>query len=213
MATGLSFEYILRHDSDKPHCSDRAREHRMQDVDDIITSIGYAEPGYDDPEVCVLLGNWNDFSQRAYDLLERAGYSLEWSDEWTCCDGCGKALRTSPDSYGWQQAGVLANGCEFFCLGCVDWAEHLESIEDDDTQAVRSSCNPAEFGYQLVSQAGEFENGLHVGQNDKPKDILKKLHDSGHKQIVFRISGVGQFDVAFEAWEKISTDNADGTND
>ncbi len=206
MASGLTFEYILKHDTKTAHCaSNAAAGDRLRQLEYIESANGYAEPGYADPEKCVLFGNWNHFSHKAYDLCEQAGYALEWSDEWSTCGDCGKAVRTSPDSYGWQASYVLLNECEIVCVNCIDWSDYLSSIEDDAHKAVRSSCDPSQFGYRLASSAGEFENGFHPGQNDKPADILKRLHAAGHNRIVFRISGVGQFDVEFEAWEWIGT--------
>src|SRR5678816_1797897 len=45
----------------------------------------------------------DDTMKRLSDLAEKAGYAVEWSDEWSTCDDCGKAVRTSPDSYGWKR--------------------------------------------------------------------------------------------------------------
>lgn len=210
--SGLSFEYILEHDSGEPHCSERTREMRATEIEYITYADHYAEPGYDDPKRAILFGNWNNFSKRVYDILERAGYELEWSDEWDICGECGKAVRSSPDSYSWTPYYVLSDG-DLTCLDCIDWAEYLESIEDDGRKTCMSACNPAEYGYKLLEQ--DLQNGFHPGQTDDPREILKRLQAEGKTGIVFRISGVGQFDMTFEVWQKIQEEDNDNeaTND
>jgi hypothetical protein len=198
-------QYILRKSlCREAHCS--GGPHRLRYAESEIETLGYAteyaEPGYDNPKSGILFANWNHFPGKATDLLERAGYAVEWSDEWHICDGCGKAVRTSPDSYGWQAAYILNDDSKILCLDCVDWAEYLESIENTPRAAVPSTCNPADFGYTRIQDG--FENGLHPGQNDDPATILAGLRATGHRHVVFRISGVGQFDVGFEAWDRTS---------
>lgn len=200
--TKLSLDYIVNaaiHDMEngkaKPHCGDsRGR------ADEIDYANGYAEPGYSDPDKCILFANWNEYPTRLADILERAGYAIEWSDEWSTCEDCGRAIRTSPDSYGWQASYVILNECEIVCNDCVDWQEYCDSLADNPRKAVPSRVNPADYGYERLSDAGAFENGFHPGQTDDPAKILNTLHAQGKTGILFRISGVGQFDVSFETW-------------
>lgn len=53
------------------------------------------------------------------DLLERAGYGIEWCDEWTDCCNCGKVVRTSPDSYFWWPQWYWLSECEIECRQCA----------------------------------------------------------------------------------------------
>ena len=72
----------------------------------------YAEPGYSAPEKpgsLILFGNWNHCAhfrtgKHYADLavLLRRGHAMEWEDEWSTCNDCGKAFRTQSDSYGWK---------------------------------------------------------------------------------------------------------------
>ena len=163
---------------------------------------GYAEPGYDDPAGGVYFANWNDIGNdktmgRVADLIEKAGGQIEWEDEWYTCDVCGKAFRTSPDSYGWTPSYVVLHDCEFVCLDCVDREEYLESIQDNPKAC--SFFNPTECGYIRID--GEWETGFHPGQNDKPAEVLKKLHAAGHKRVVFYMAGKGQFDCTWQAYK------------
>lgn len=220
--TGLSHEYILRHSLCRtPHCAGPyelrdtplaewpAKERELylrraeSEIDDIRYAPEYAEgEGYGDaPERGILFGNWNYFSRDVTDLLEKVGYAIEWNDEWTTCDGCGKALRTSPDSYSWQPGYLReADSCETYCHECADIESVLESYEDQPTRALNDHIDPGEYGYRKLE--GDFESGWHPGQNDNPQEIYDRLVALGHKRLLFVIDGVGQFDIGFSIWEK-----------
>jgi hypothetical protein len=161
----------------------------------------YAEPGYSDPKKGILFANWNKFSGDVTRLLENYGYEIEWSDEWSTCQECGKAIRMSPDSYGWQPSYFIMNDCELFCTACCPMEEYLESLEDNPRTALNDHIDPADYGYEKLE--GDFENGFHPGQNDNTKEIYKRLHDQGHKRLLFNIDGVGQFDISFSIWKKV----------
>jgi hypothetical protein len=45
-----------------------------------------------------------------------------------------------------------------------------------------------------------YEAGWYDGQNDNPQDIYDRLKDD--YDVVFSITGKGQFDTHFEAWVK-----------
>ncbi len=77
----------------------------QSEVDNIGYATDYAEPGYDTPKRGILFANWNRLPKDFDRILERAGYAIEWSDEWTTCEDCNKAYRTSADSYVWESAG------------------------------------------------------------------------------------------------------------
>lgn len=177
------------------------------EVENLGYAPSYAEPGYTNPEKGVIWANWNNLPRDLDRVLERAGYAVEWSDEWANCDDCQRAVRTSPDSYGYQPYYVFVDDCTIVCLDCVDWAEYLESIEDDATKAVVRKCNPADYGYTRISDAGEYESGFHAGQTDDPRKVLADLQSRGHSHIVFRIPETSQFYIKFEVWEKRSDDD------
>jgi hypothetical protein len=133
-------------------------------------------------------------------LLENYGYQLEWSDEWSTCQECGKAVRMQPDCYGWQPSYFIMN-CELFCKDCCPMEEYLESLEDNPRTALNDHVNPEDYGY--VKLEGDFENGFHPGQNANPKEIFARLKAAGHKRLLFNIDGVGQFDISFSIWKKV----------
>ena len=176
------------------------------DLENMQWSQGYAEPGYDDPKRGILFSNWNHFPRGVDDLLEKAGYAIEWEDEWSTCHGCGKAVRESPNCYSWQPSYIVMHDCERLCLECVDWAEYLESIEDNPRVACMACCDPEEHGYRRLSDAGEYESGFHAGQTDDPVKILAQLKSQGKTGIVFRVSETSQFYIRFEVYQRIAED-------
>lgn len=89
----------------------------------------------------------------------------------------------------------------------------IEKVETARTTAERSRRNaaPVTVGNLRTSkrtagcfagEPGEYENGFHDGQNADPKAILRDLHERGIRHVVFRTTGMGQFDINFEAWRK-----------
>lgn len=200
--------YVNRGDHEHTKADyDRQRARSAESaIDNLHYANGYAEPGYTDPAKSVLFANWNIFPRGIESVLERAGYAIEWEDEWTTCNDCGKAVRTSGDSYHWQPYYVLFNECEIVCLDCVDWPDYLQSIEDDPNAACVAECNPADHGYSLLSDRSEYESGFFPGQTDRPVDVLKKLQDAGHTGIVFRLSETSQFYCKWEVYKRDTDD-------
>lgn len=150
----------------------------------------------------VIFANWNNIPQRVFDLLEQYGYECEWSDEWSTCDDCCKAIRTSPDSYSYIGQYWITEG-SIICAKCVidnSVGDYLESLEDHPTSAVTLDVDPSEFGYTL--QESNFENGFHAGQNDDPEKIHARLKALGYMGIVFKLDSVGQFDQRFSVYYK-----------
>lgn len=178
----------------------------------------YAEPGYDAPKAGILFGNWNDKTQydtttrtfrtldtrpsRFAKIAEAAGYTCEWYDEWATCDDCYKAVRTSPDSYGWRRSyAILERDSAFLCAECVkaDPAAYLEELLDNPRRADTLDLDLAGFGFTKYN--GTYENGMHPGQTDDPTKITADIRAAhGPVEIVFQIPAVGQFDIEFTAW-------------
>ena len=181
---------------------DRQRwQSAMSEIDNLLYACQYAEPGYVQPRKGVLMANWNVFSTDVTDLLEKYGYSIEWSDEWATCDGCCKAVRTSPDSYSWVASFGIEEGT-LLCHECIkeNPADYLESLEDRPDAVLTLDIDPIEHGYTLVE--GDFEAGLHPGQIDNPKAIYERLRAAGHHGLLFKIDAQCQFDVTFSVYRR-----------
>lgn len=92
-----------------------------QEIENLEWASDYAEPGYKTPEKGIVFADWNVFPTVVCSILERYGYEIEWSDEWSICGDCGKAVRTQPDGYCWKpywNQELISNG-EFCCLDCA----------------------------------------------------------------------------------------------
>lgn len=189
----------------------RGRSH----IEDVTLCTGYAEPGYTDPESGVIaFGNWNDVTEydektnqrtvlddtpkRLCAALEKLGAEIEWSDEWTFCCGCNKAVRSSPNSYDWQRS-YCENEGEPVCRECVNPVAVLEQLENDPTQSLTlDNVDPAAHQYTRIEQ--DFEHGLHGGQDASPHKIALALRDQGITRFIFRLDEKSQFYFTFSAW-------------
>ena len=184
----------------EPHCArgDWRREARAI-VENLNYAAEYAEPGYEDPRKGILFANWNYFPSELEGILERYGFAIEWDDEWSTCDGCDKAVRTSPDSYGWQPSSLVTEGA-ILCRDCL-FAEDIETLENQPRRALNVyGLNPAAYGYTKLE--GDFESGWYPGQNDNPETIFTRLSPT-HPRLLFVIDTTGQFDIGFSIWEKL----------
>ena len=165
---------------------------------------GCNEPGYDDKPV--LLANWNHVPPHVFDKLESLGYSCEWSDEWATCCECGKAVRTSPNSYDWQPSYIIMHECELLCLECADPVEYYESIENTPGKAASNEFAykyPIEnYGYTQVNDDA-YTNGLYPGHNDDPKKILSDLLSNDPTgRYIFALDYTSQFEIGFSVYRK-----------
>lgn len=194
----------------------------------------YADPGYqlEHGHHGVVFGNWNprrfprgddapltkeeNIGPRLAAAFEWLGYDLQWSDEWTRCGECYRAMRTQPDSYGWTMFGAwVDDACEYFCADCLraDMATSLEPYHDAPHNAVTWATSADMMAAGWTQYAPEdphaYENGWHPGQTDDPAEILAEIKRSQEEDrpVVFLIDGVGQFDMRFSAWVRDETDD------
>ena len=112
-------QYVLRKSLCRPVESYTVRQ-AEQEIDNLLYSHDYAEPGYETLKRGILFANWNLFCAKAVTLCERMGFEIEWSDEWTTCSDCDKAVRTSPDSAYWTPSYVITKDGDFWCKECND---------------------------------------------------------------------------------------------
>jgi hypothetical protein len=193
--------------------SAKTSQGRLQ-IDGITVCTAYAEPGYSDPSSGVIaFGNWNavtrydgnnfvtldDVPARLGTILEKVGCELQWSDEWACCDQCGRAVRTKPDSYSWQPSDAITDD-GFTCHECLedDPADYLQSLEGDSRRCLTIDLDLEAAGYKLL--ADDFENGLYGGQADRPELIAEALHEQGVERFIFKLDSTRQFDMSFSVW-------------
>lgn len=195
--------------------------------------VGIAEPGYGDESTPWALGNWNpkrfrsgdeppltneeSLPSRLCDALERIGVEAHWLDEWIQCTECQCIVRNQPDSYGWLPYYLEAvETCDIVCLDCVpddanEFNDLLTEFDyiDNPTRALMDRITAD----QLISAGwekhnGEYANGWHPGQDDDPREINTAIRaENSDVQVLFRVSGKGQFDMHFEAWTRPQPDD------
>lgn len=171
------------------HCADFAGE--------------YGEPGYGQPESGILFANWNDVPKGLAEWLEKCGFELEWSDEWTIAGNTGKAYRTSPNSYSWESSLVYCDGD--YLTRDDDLADIIDACSMSDwnqpTGCVPSWVESADIedcGFTL--QNPNLESGWFPGQTDDPAKIARAAFDNGARRVVFRKTENSQFYCRFECW-------------
>lgn len=111
-----------------PHCGQPAT---LNDAENVNWSAEYAEPGYSTPAKGIVFADWNGFPKDFDRVLERAGYAVEWSDEWATCEDCYRAFRTQPSHMDWRPIYSWDGDCSLVCRDCLQdrypTSEDLES--------------------------------------------------------------------------------------
>ena len=187
---------------------------------------GCAEPGYDD--VQMLAADWNPerfkFQDKGFkhsktskiaqwiETYFNGDLALEWSDEWASCGDCYKAVRTSPDSYGWEPYYIMFHA-ELVCGDCMQEnpADGIEAYMNSTSRAIPSwFIESAENeGFYCIlddpyykDQCKRFETGFHPGQNDTPEKALEEIYEvvsekwfHENMDYLFAITSRGQFDL------------------
>jgi len=179
---------------------------------------GIAEFGYNDYPA--LAGDWwirkeGNLTCRLLNWIDENKEELNldalWHDEYMPCSECGKAVRTTADSYGWEPSYVWTCDCEIACHECIEADNKLDDkilIEDViDYYSNRTDKAVYSWFYEYIETAGfvcyspdeycqRFETGFHPGQNDDPKDVAKDIEaELPDYDYIFKIDSVGQFDV------------------
>lgn len=144
---GILSAKMDRTDTLSAACKEIATREGRSRIDDVRFYSGYAEPGYTDNPNGIAVGNWNTVSRWCLkekksvvvdttpklfsELLEKLGISLEWDDEWSTCDQCGKLIRTQPDSFDW--APFYESDGETVCHNCEDPNTEEESEDINES--------------------------------------------------------------------------------
>jgi hypothetical protein len=174
---------------------------RLETLDECYSFYeDYAEPGYSlqEHEAGILAANWNDVPRELYEQLEQY-YAMEWCDEWDRCTDCNKAVRCSPDSYGWQASYHIIEG-DSVCGECIkkDPDEYIESLINNPDKCDTLGLDLEEHGFQLLETN---EAGLHEHQfsAEPPLDMYIR----GRKtwlEIVFQLDESRQFDMSYSMY-------------
>lgn len=202
---------------------------------------GYAEPGYGSDDSVIVMGNWNparfphgdepaltaeeNLMPRLAEALERAGAEIEWFDEWTQCQECYRAVRTSENSYHWKPSYVWLDDCTIVCASCaIAMGEDALASYVNDTDKCVTWCEAAHLeslGYVQwePSNPHTYESGWHPGQTDKPADILADIRRTvpeptelspAEGDVIFMLDESSQFYIRFSAYVRTRTDTDEG---
>jgi hypothetical protein len=169
---------------------------------------GIADNGLDDKTI-LITANWNNIPDKLHDFIDNV-FKTHWIDEYASCEVCNKAIKTSPNCYGWEP-GFIVTEYGLICQNCIKDDEGIqeEIIEyyiNETNKAVPSwFCpllkNHGFICYSIDDYCEKFESGFHPGQTDDPvkiaKDIQKTLPDY---DFIFKIDSIGQFDVHFSVF-------------
>ena len=225
-------EYLMYVDEHYREC--RGNANRYEAADDLLTHLKGTE---DAEEMFLIVDSWdfirefhswaNDkyrkelYEETRYDYpedLENQRYFTAWldyltqgmwgfSDEYSVCEHCNKAFRTSPDSYSWTANYWLGDGF-IICDECVkeDFAEeYLESLHNNPKTAntILSDDEMENAGYEKINR-DSYESGWY-GRCDDPQDILEKeMETNPDYDYVFSICGNGQFHTDFDLWRRVA---------
>lgn len=172
---------------------------------DISWAPDYAEPGYSHAPEGIAFADWNPRRyERIGKLLEKCGMQTEWSDEWTTCANCGKAIRIHADCYHWTPYYWFdeKNG-EEICGGCLRddkrrQSDYVESLIGNPRLAVVFDWLDLEdYFFECVRE--QCESGWHPGQTDNPEKIINDYPD---KDVIFRLDDQSQFYIRFSVWTR-----------
>jgi hypothetical protein len=184
-------------------CNSGGADAARREIETIDSCAKYGEPGYHNPAYGIVFANWNYFPRELGAILERAGYAVEWSDEWVIDYESDKAYRTLPNGHGWLPyyveiddgivgGDVIESGGDHTRWYVEEW------LRNNPQRANHFTINLASFGFCLVS---EHETGFHPGQTDDPRKIFARLREQNPDcDVVFSIHSKGQFDTAWQAW-------------
>lgn len=164
----------------------------------------YAEKNPDEKyrDGTVRLHSVEEHYPRLFAAMEEQGIEFQWHDEWIIDHNGGmggKAYRTSGDSYHWESSILWTDGD--FLTPDDDITDWIEECVDNPRMCfpshVWSDAELMEQGFEEY-ECG-YANGWYPGQTDDPVKISELIrgHMGADTQILFKLSGVGQFDIRF----------------
>lgn len=180
----------------------------------------YGEPGYGNLNTSlIILGNfWRRVDGQLKDYfhkyprigrqLEAQGVELEWEDEWVVDYNYDKAYRCQPDSYSWAPSFAFTEDGEILTPdddieAWIDYARNNVRVAITTRQVPKVESLLEAAGWTRRPEDGDFASGWHPGQTDDPKVIDAELRaEHGDIDVLFVVTGVGQFDIHFAAFFK-----------
>ena len=164
----------------------------------------------------ILVTDWNKKKFKSLDNWLSGQYHkgvqvlTGFDDQYTHCSGCNGLICTTPMYYG-DTGRYQYIECDILCKNCIleDPEEIIENCLNDSNKAIPDYLTDyiKDQGFVCFSNDDNYcpiyETGFHIGQNDNPKDIEKKIKELKHNyDYLFMINSVGQFDVQWSVFIK-----------
>jgi hypothetical protein len=159
----------------------------------------------------VIISSWDDMEK----IEEIIGSKIDdiftnwtFNDEYTTCDKCNNAVELNP--YSGRDYYVLDN--EIVCGACIrndeDLTNELIDILVNNPKVANNILTSKileNIGFVKChckdNDECSFDNGLHVGMHDDPKQILSNaIKSNPNKDYIFDINTIDMFNVNFTIW-------------
>jgi hypothetical protein len=99
-------------------------------------------------------------------------------------------------------SGVILDSGDVYCLDHaiddLEWLLEEGEYVNNPRKALTFDADLESIGFEQFN--GQYENGWHPGQDDKPEDALERARAAGWSEGVFVINETGQFDIGFQLW-------------
>lgn len=138
----------------------------------------YGEPGYTNPQRCILFTDWNDIPKSLRTRLEKQGYELEWEDEWYIDHNNGsKAWRTQSDSMCWEPRTRLIDGD--ILTPDSDADEWIQTALNDDSNAL-----PSWFDTDELERIGYGKSATGHDPGNSLRNVFAEFQAEGYDVIL-----------------------------
>lgn len=139
----------------------------------------YGEPGYGESDKGILFANWNNFHDQLPEVLEQAGFEIEWSDEWHIDDES-FAWRTEPDGLFWECSIRFFDG---YVLTPNDdpsnWIDACLGSRQHATYVPLPHCVDVEYllecGWNWIPNEDSEDGDFHLDGEFSTADLWEKL--------------------------------------
>lgn len=181
-------------------------DYLLSDNSDFFICDKCADYPHDIPDAGILIGNWNNVSDRLQDYLDQAGFDLFYDDEYIIDYNDSTCYRICADSYDWKPLYILndwTNG-EIIPIKDIeqdpDLADEyiIDYLMNNDRAVSKADIEKDLDRLGFKSIEDQFESGFHYGQTDDPRKILKHYNDLGY-DLVFSGYDSSQFYITFKA--------------
>jgi len=173
------------------------------EIIEALTEIGiisnraceYGEPGCKNPEKEILFGNWNCVRYEVAEILENAGYSVEWDDEWVIANDK-KAYKTISGKPWWMPHIFTYSGEVYPIKGNEEL--YIEKVLlNNPHKKAPEWLDLEEYGFKKV-----FTEDFHLEENSTiiiKTDLVVEKYAHG-KDWIFKIDNLEPWHITYSLW-------------